>query len=212
MYTHTHTHAHTHTHTRVCAHTHAHMRAQKIKAGDWYLSVLYMGVKWKKLVAKSSVVPQRPLRLRDRWWRWRHMGLTDFEYSAGKAYFCPLQTRYCALLESAFLYSAGKMYWSMLCCVYLSCSAGKGYSLYPSFWKGYLSFSARKVISCILQEMCKFYILPERCSFCILLKRYFLYFAEKVLFVLCWKSVPWILCRKGVLLNAVRKAYFSYSV
>ena len=28
------------------------------------------GGKWKKLVAKSSVVPQRPARLRDRWWWW----------------------------------------------------------------------------------------------------------------------------------------------
>ena len=28
--------------------------------------------KWRKLVVKSSVVPQRPPRLRDRWrWRWR---------------------------------------------------------------------------------------------------------------------------------------------
>ena len=26
--------------------------------------------KWRKLVAKSSVVPQRPLRLRDWWWWW----------------------------------------------------------------------------------------------------------------------------------------------
>ena len=26
--------------------------------------------KWRKLVAKSSVVPQRPSRLRDRWWWW----------------------------------------------------------------------------------------------------------------------------------------------
>ena len=26
------------------------------------------GKKWRKLVMKSSVVPQRPLRLRDRWW------------------------------------------------------------------------------------------------------------------------------------------------
>ena len=26
--------------------------------------------KWRKLVAKSSVVHQRPSRLRDRWWRW----------------------------------------------------------------------------------------------------------------------------------------------
>ena len=26
--------------------------------------------KWRKLVAKTSVVPQRPLRLRDRWWWW----------------------------------------------------------------------------------------------------------------------------------------------
>ena len=25
---------------------------------------------WRKLVAKSSVEPQRPLRLRDRWWWW----------------------------------------------------------------------------------------------------------------------------------------------
>ena len=30
------------------------------------------GGKWRKLVVKSSVVRQRPLRLRDRWrWRWR---------------------------------------------------------------------------------------------------------------------------------------------
>ena len=27
-------------------------------------------VKWRKLVAKSSVVPQRPSRLRDWWWWW----------------------------------------------------------------------------------------------------------------------------------------------
>ena len=26
--------------------------------------------KWRKLVTKSSVVPERPLRLRDRWWWW----------------------------------------------------------------------------------------------------------------------------------------------
>ena len=26
--------------------------------------------KWRKLIAKSSVVPQRPSRLRDRWWWW----------------------------------------------------------------------------------------------------------------------------------------------
>ena len=26
--------------------------------------------KWRKLVAKPSVVPQRPSRLRDRWWWW----------------------------------------------------------------------------------------------------------------------------------------------
>ena len=31
---------------------------------------LEFGRSQKKLVAKSSVVPQRPSRLRDRWWRW----------------------------------------------------------------------------------------------------------------------------------------------
>ena len=30
-----------------------------------------LGKKWRKLVAKSSVVSKRPSRLRDRWWRWR---------------------------------------------------------------------------------------------------------------------------------------------
>ena len=29
------------------------------------------GEKWRKLIAKSSVVPQRPPRLRDWWWWWR---------------------------------------------------------------------------------------------------------------------------------------------
>ena len=34
--------------------------------------------KWRKLIARSSVVPQRPSRLRDRWW-WRWWNLIDYE-------------------------------------------------------------------------------------------------------------------------------------
>ena len=37
--------------------------------------------KWRKLVAKSSVVPQRPLRLRDRWrWKYSILQYVDLMY------------------------------------------------------------------------------------------------------------------------------------
>ena len=41
--------------------------------------------KWRKLALKSSVVPQRPLRLRDRWrWRWR----VKWDFSTLTTSFC----------------------------------------------------------------------------------------------------------------------------
>ena len=41
--------------------------------------------KWRKLVAKSSVVPQRPSRLRNWWWRWvAHKALSQNLLSASE--------------------------------------------------------------------------------------------------------------------------------
>ena len=45
--------------------------------------------KWRKLVAKSSVVPQRPSRLRDWWWwwwRWCKIKEQQFAYSTTNFY------------------------------------------------------------------------------------------------------------------------------
>ena len=43
--------------------------------------------KWRTLVVKSSVVPQQPLRLRDRWWWWwwwKKLGLAEVRGSMFK--------------------------------------------------------------------------------------------------------------------------------
>ena len=40
--------------------------------------------KWRKLVAKSSVAPQRPSRLRDWWWWWWWFHSTDAYPSTGR--------------------------------------------------------------------------------------------------------------------------------
>ena len=38
------------------------------------------GEKWRKLVLKSTVVPRRPSRLRDRWWWWWTVGTVSTEF------------------------------------------------------------------------------------------------------------------------------------
>ena len=52
--------------------------------------------KWRKLVAKSSVVPQRPSRLRDWWWWWWLRGInTNFNqaFALSAQLFCVGATR-----------------------------------------------------------------------------------------------------------------------
>ena len=46
--------------------------------------------KWRKLVAKSSVVPQRPSRLRDRWWWWWWWWYISFTYRPVEPFLCSM--------------------------------------------------------------------------------------------------------------------------
>ena len=57
-------------------------------------------VKWRILVAKSSVVPQRPSRLKDRWWWWRNEG-TVLTKNTGN-YTCRVVTFYIPKQNSVY--------------------------------------------------------------------------------------------------------------
>ena len=69
--------------------------------------------KWRKLVVKSSVVPRRPSRLRDRWWWWWWFGVFDRFYLFKQSTAAPLfdssgiSTPGTSISESAMLHTVG---------------------------------------------------------------------------------------------------------